>query len=107
MNLPETSPEFEALLDYLKDNWGCGLTGYKRSTLVRRFQHRMQSIHINNYQSYLQYFQSHSEEYLALLNDVFINFTSFFRDRDSWSYLASEVIPKIIVNKQPDERIRV
>lgn len=107
MNQPEANPEFEALLDYLKHSRGCDLTGYKRSTLMRRFRQRMQNINIDNYQSYLQYLQHHTEEYLDLLNDVLINVTSFFRDRDAWDYLASEIVPQIVASKQPDERIRL
>jgi len=107
MHLPAADPEFEALLDYLKHSQGCDLTGYKRSTLMRRFQHRMRTIKMDSYQSYLRYLQRHSEEYLALLNDVLINVTSFFRDRNTWDYLAAEIIPKIIASKQPDEPIRV
>lgn len=107
MNQPQTDRDFAALLDYLKYNRGCDLTGYKHSTLLRRFAHRMHSIGVKSYQVYLQYLQSHSEEYLALLNDVLINVTCFFRDRDAWEYLASDIVPKIIANKQPDESIRV
>lgn len=51
--------------------------------------------------------QSHADEWLALLDDVLINVTNFFRDRDAWDYLANEIIPKIIASKQPDEIIRV
>lgn len=104
---PKANPEFEALLDYLKYNRGCDLTGYKRSTLIRRFGHRMQSLNIDSYSNYLQYLQHHSEEYLALLNDILINFTSFFRDREAWDHLAIKIIPKIIASKQPNEAIRV
>uniref|UniRef100_A0A0C1R1P3 protein-glutamate O-methyltransferase n=1 Tax=Tolypothrix bouteillei VB521301 TaxID=1479485 RepID=A0A0C1R1P3_9CYAN len=100
------SSEFETLLDYLKYNRGCDLTSYKRSSLMRRFRHRMESINIDTYESYLEYLQYHSQEYLALLDDVLINITSFFRDRNAWDYLAAEVIPKIIASKQPDEPIR-
>ncbi|MBD1909869.1 MULTISPECIES: CheR family methyltransferase [unclassified Leptolyngbya] len=104
---PETNSEFEALLDYLKHNRGCDLTGYKHSTLMRRFQHRMQSLKIESYNNYLQYLQRHPEEYRDLLNDVLINVTGFFRDHDAWTYLADEVIPKIIGSKEPDEPIRI
>jgi two-component system, chemotaxis family, CheB/CheR fusion protein len=108
MNSPITAnPEFETLLDYLKRNRGLDLTGYKRSSLMRRFKHRMQSLNIDNYQSYFEYLQKHSDEYLALLNDVLINVTSFFRDREAWDYLADQIIPKLIAGKQPDEPIRV
>lgn len=103
----EANPEFEALLNYLKHSRGCDLTGYKRSTLMRRFQNRMQSININSYQRYRQYLQSDPSEWLALLDDVLINVTTFFRDRDAWVTLANETIPQIIASKEPDEPIRV
>ncbi len=107
MNLPQADREFEALLDYLKHKQGCDLTGYKRSTLLRRLQVRMQSINIGSIQDYLKYLQSHDDEWMALLDTVLINVTSFFRDRDAWNYLASEIIPKIIASKQSDEPILV
>ncbi len=103
----EANQDFEALLDYLKHNQKCDLTGYKRSTLMRRFQYRMQIVNIDSYSSYLEYLQTHSEEYIALLDDVLINVTEFFRDRDAWEYLATEIVPKIITGKQPNEQIRV
>ena len=103
----EANPEFEALLDYLKHNRGCNLTGYKRSTLMRRVTHRMQRIGIDSYQNYLQHLQCDIEEHLALLQDVLINFTGFFRDPDAWVYLTSEIIPKITTNQHPSKPIRV
>ena len=102
-----TEWEFEALLEYLKYSRGCDFTGYKRSNLVRRFHVRMRELKIDSYADYLHYLQSHSQEYIPLLNTVLINLTSFFRDRASWEYLANELIPKIIASKQPDEPIRV
>jgi two-component system, chemotaxis family, CheB/CheR fusion protein len=107
MNPPETNPEFEALLDHLKHSRGCDLTGYKRSTLMRRFVRRMQEIKIDNYRDYLHYLQSHPDECIALLDTVLINVTNFFRDRDAWVTLANEIIPQIIASKEPQEPIRV
>lgn len=99
--------EFEALLDYLKYSRGCDLTGYKRSSLERRFLVRMRELKIDSYLDYLHYLQKHSQEYIPLLNTILINLTSFFRDRASWEYLANDIIPAIIASKQPDEPIRV
>ncbi|HEY9762098.1 MAG TPA: protein-glutamate O-methyltransferase CheR [Trichocoleus sp.] len=107
MTQPVANPEFEALLDHLKHKQGCDLTGYKRSTLMRRFQHRMRNIRIDNYQSYLKYLQYHPEEPNFLLNDILINFTGFFRDGNAWAYLAAEIVPQIIASKKADEPIRI
>jgi two-component system, chemotaxis family, CheB/CheR fusion protein len=107
MNSPEANLEFEALLNYIKHNQGYDLTPYKRSILTQRFQRRMQILNIDSYQCYLQQLQHYPKECLALLNDVLINVTSFFRDRNDWNYIASEVIPRIIINKDSNEPIRV
>lgn len=98
---------FEELLDYLKHNRECDLTGYKRPTLMRRFEHRMRKLKVDSYQNYLQYLQGYTEEPKDLLQDVLINFTGFFRDPDAWVYLASEIIPKISANQRPNQPIRV
>lgn len=107
MNSPQTNRGFEALLNYLKHNRGCDLTGYKRSILLRRLEHRLQSINVSSYEEYLQYLQNHADEWMALLDTVLINVTSFFRDRDVWNYLAGEIVPQLVASKQPDEPIRV
>ncbi|BDA70632.1 hypothetical protein CAL7716_047980 [Calothrix sp. PCC 7716] len=101
------NPDFETLLSYLKQNCGCDLTFYKRDSLMRRFQRRMRDLKIDSYTNYLQYLQRHPNEYTTLLDTIFINFSGFFRDRDCWTYLASTIIPQIIANKQPQEKIRV
>lgn len=98
---------FEALLTHLKQNQNCDLMGYKRSILMRRFQRRMESIQIDSYQIYFQYLQQHPEECAFLLDDVLINVTCFFRDRNAWDYLASDTIPQILAGKQSNEPIRV
>lgn len=107
MTLHQANPEFEALLSYLKHSQGCDLTGYKRASLMRRFEHRMKSLDIDSYHTYLKYLQDHPKEHLELLSNVLINVTSFFRDGDAWQYLETDILPKIIASKQPNERIRV
>lgn len=107
MVITDSSPEFEALLQYLKHHQGHDLTGYKRSSLTRRLGHRMESIGIDNYRRYLQYLETHPEEPQALLEDVFINFTGFFRDLDFWNALETDFIPKMLAQKTPGTPIRV
>ncbi|NES94879.1 MAG: protein-glutamate O-methyltransferase CheR, partial [Desertifilum sp. SIO1I2] len=103
----EANSEFEILLNYLKDCRGCDLTCYKRSSLMRRFNYRIQSLGIESYGDYLKYLQYYPQEYLALLDDVFINVTSFFRDRNTWDYLAATIIPQIIARASSNQPIRI
>ncbi len=100
-------PKLEALLDYLKRSRGFDFTVYKRTSLSRRIQKRMQLVGLDDYELYLDYLQVHPDEFPILFNTILINVTSFFRDSGSWEYLASDIIPRIIAEKGPDDPIRV
>lgn len=99
--------EFEALLDHVKRSRGFDFTGYKRSSLIRRVNKRMQAVGIEGYSNYLDYLEVHPEEFNHLFNTLLINVTSFFRDRSTWNYISSEILPRILVRKEPNEPIRV
>jgi two-component system CheB/CheR fusion protein len=99
--------ELEALLDYIKRSRGFDFTGYKRSTLFRRVNKRMQDLQIEGYSNYLDYLEVYPQEFNPLFNTLLINVTSFFRDRPAWDYLSGEVIPCIMARKELGEPIRV
>lgn len=103
----DINPAFEALLDYLKHSREIDLTGYKRSSLMRRVNRRMQTVEIESYCDYQNYLEAHSEEFLHLFNTLLINVTSFFRDRPAWDYLQAQVLPQILLHKAADQPIRV
>jgi two-component system CheB/CheR fusion protein len=104
---PGSTQEFEALIEFLKNNRGFDFTGYKRSSLRRRIGKRMQTLHIERYGDYLDYLEVHPEEFIQLFNTILINVTGFFRDAAAWEFLANEVLPELIAGKQPQEPIRV
>lgn len=103
----ETNPEFEVLLEHLKQSRGFDFTGYKRSSLMRRIRKRMQEIAIEDYGTYADYLEVHPDEFTLLFNTILINVTSFFRDQSAWDYLAVEVIPRIVARKELNQPIRI
>ncbi|MBD1909471.1 MULTISPECIES: CheR family methyltransferase [unclassified Leptolyngbya] len=107
--MTETQPDadFEALLTHIKNSRGFDFTGYKRSSLIRRVNKRMQVVSIIGYNDYLDYLQVHPEEFNELFNTLLINVTSFFRDRPFWDYISEEIIPRILASKDSSEPIRV
>jgi two-component system, chemotaxis family, CheB/CheR fusion protein len=108
MSSAKGDPDFEQLLSYLKQNRGFDFSGYKRSSLIRRFQKRMQVHNLEDFNDYLNYLEVNSEEFHYLFNSILINVTSFFRDASAWDYLKQEVIPRIIADKpNNDDAIRV
>jgi two-component system CheB/CheR fusion protein len=98
---------FEALLDFLKRSRGFDFTGYKRTSLERRFQRRMNAVGCGSYGDYHDFLEVHPEEYEQLFNTLLINVTEFFRDPAAWDHLRDDVLPKLLAAKADDEPIRV
>jgi two-component system CheB/CheR fusion protein len=102
-----TDESFEALLRYMRDSRGFDFTGYKRTTLMRRVQHRMAQVGCETFEEYLDALQVRPDEFSALFNTILINVTAFFRDPDAWDYIATDVIPRILAEHGRDDPIRV
>jgi two-component system, chemotaxis family, CheB/CheR fusion protein len=88
--------DFEALLEFLKRTRGFDFTGYKRPSLMRRIERRMDLVGIDSFDRYVDHLEVDPEEFTALFNTILINVTGFFRDPPIWSYLETDVIPGII-----------
>lgn len=102
-----TDESFEALLRYMRDSRGFDFTGYKRTSLMRRVRHRMDHAGYESFEQYLDVLQASSEEFSALFNTILINVTAFFRDPDAWEFLRTDVIPRVLAERGPDDPIRV
>src|SRR5437870_4290658 len=107
MSGPEEKPEFDALLEYLKQNRGFDFTGYKHSSLMRRIRTRMQRVDLERFGDYMDYLEVHPEEFGDLFNAILINVTAFFRDPPAWEYLSHDILPQVLAHKQPGDPIRV
>lgn len=99
--------DFERLLQYLKQSRGFDFSAYKRTTLQRRVQKRMQQKHINSYSEYVDYLDAHADEFQGLFNTILINVTAFFRDPEDWKFLAEQVIPQILSSRPAERPLRI
>src|SRR3954447_7786548 len=98
---------FEALLEFLRRTRGVDFTGYKHTSLKRRFSRRMEAVGCESYGDYLDYLEVNPEEFEQLFETLLINVTEFFRDPPTWEYLREEVLPKLLATKEPGEPLRV
>jgi two-component system, chemotaxis family, CheB/CheR fusion protein len=92
----EFDPHVERLLLHIKEQRGFDFTGYKRASLVRRLQRRLEVVGLDSFEAYVDHLQVHPDEYAALFDTVLINVTGFFRDADAWEYLRETVVPEIL-----------
>ena len=99
--------ELDALLDYLKRVRGFDFTGYKRASLVRRIEKRMQGIGVDGYADYVRHLEANPGEFAQLFNTILINVTSFFRDDAPWEFLRTSVVPRIVAARDPGEPVRI
>jgi two-component system, chemotaxis family, CheB/CheR fusion protein len=102
-----TDEAFEALLRYMRDSRGFDFTGYKRTSLMRRVRHRMDQAGYTSYEEYLDVLQASSDEFASLFNTILINVTAFFRDPEAWEFISTEVIPRMLAERGPNDPIRV
>jgi len=98
---------FEALLDHIRGSRGFDFSGYKRPTLKRRIERRMQVVGSRTYDDYRGQLDGRQDEFAALFDTILINVTSFFRDAPAWDYVAREIIPALVDSRAPDRPIRV
>ncbi|MFP4905262.1 chemotaxis protein CheB, partial [Paraburkholderia sp. BR14261] len=80
---------------------------YKRATVLRRIERRLQVNGITDLQAYRDHLHLHPEETQALLQDMLISVTNFFRDKEAFDVLEREVLPQLFEGRGEQDRIRV
>ena len=65
---PGRDPELEALLEYMRASRGFDFTGYKRASLARRIDKRLQAVHVESYAEYRAYLEATPEEFERLFD---------------------------------------
>ena len=79
---------------------------YKRATILRRIGRRMSVNGIEEMPAYLDFLRTHPGEAGALLKDLLISVTNFFRDRDAFDSLQ-EHLPALFAGKGIGDELRV
>jgi two-component system, chemotaxis family, CheB/CheR fusion protein len=97
----------DTLLEFIKETRGFDFTGYKRTSIQRRVTKRMEAVGAESHEDYLDYLQMHSEEFAELFDTLLINVTSFFRDPQTWEYLATNVLPQLVASRPSHTPIRI
>lgn len=94
------------ILAFLKERCGHDFAGYKHATVLRRVGRRMQVNGTTSLSDYLGFLRTHPGESGALLQDLLISVTNFFRDEEAFRALQ-ELIPSLFEGKSASEPIRV
>ncbi len=94
------------VLGFLRMRTGRDFSYYKRATILRRIARRMQVNGMEDIPSYLSYLRTHPGESGALLQDLLISVTNFFRDRTAFAAVEA-MIPQLFEGKTQADSVRV
>jgi len=95
------------LFAHLRLRTGHDFAKYKRSTVMRRVMRRMQVTRTDDLKVYYAFLRDNADEPQALLADLLISVTTFFRDADAFEALRTQIIPQLFAGKSPTDVIRV
>jgi two-component system, chemotaxis family, CheB/CheR fusion protein len=111
VNVPDIRNFDEELLRriiaHLRVRTGHDFSKYKRSTVLRRIARRMQVTRSDDLKEYYEVIRENADEAQALLGDLLISVTTFFRDSAAFDKIAKEVIPNLYKGKEADETISI
>ena len=104
-----TGDSLHRIVTLLRATTPYDFTPYKQGTLQRRIERRMgmAAVDIHDMDRYYGILRKDENERDLLAKDLLINVTSFFRDPQVFKYLAKEVVPDLIRDRQPDRPIRI
>lgn len=106
---PPSNTDEEALrevLALLRTRTRHDFTSYKRATLLRRIERRMQVTESEDLPAYLEHIRQKPNELQLLLRDLLISVTNFFRDPEVFAQLATDVVPRLFTGRGANEQVR-
>jgi len=91
----------------LRSATGHDFSCYKKSTIGRRLERRMNQHDINNADLYVHYLKDNPAEVALLFKELLINVTSFFRDPEVFITLKQEIFPQLREGKTENDVFRI
>lgn len=103
---PEEDAPLRDILTLLRTRTGRDFAHYKRATILRRIGRRMQVNGVETLPQYLDCLRTRPGEPAALLQDLLITVTNFFRDAACFAALEQH-LPDLFKDKGPHDTVRV
>jgi two-component system, chemotaxis family, CheB/CheR fusion protein len=96
-----------AICALVRQRTGHDFASYKQGTLLRRIRRRLQVLHVAAAADYLPHLERDPSEADALVQNLLIGVTQFFRDPQAFVALAQHVLPLLVESKAVDAPLRI
>lgn len=103
---PDDEGALFLVLKHLRAHTSHDFSHYKRATILRRVARRLQVNSIDSIPRYLEFLRGHPAEVRALLSDLLIGVTHFFRDHAAFAALDANV-SQLFAGKEREDEVRV
>ncbi|HLN19453.1 MAG TPA: chemotaxis protein CheB [Bacteroidales bacterium] len=92
----ENKSSLQKIIILLQTHTGHDFSSYKKATLYRRIERRMNVHQILKITDYVSYLQENPKELDILFKELLIGVTNFFRDPVMWDKLRDEILPDLL-----------
>ncbi|MFL5766180.1 MAG: CheR family methyltransferase [Bacteroidia bacterium] len=86
---------------------GHDFSNYKRPTLLRRIERRINIHNLPDLPSYISLIHQDPAEIQLLLKDLLISVTNFFRDKKAFEIMETEILPALLKGKTSADQLRI
>jgi two-component system CheB/CheR fusion protein len=107
VNGRSVSAHLTAICALLRTGTGHDFSQYKRNTLLRRIQRRMQVLRVDTLPALIARLGKEPRQVELLFREFLIGVTHFFRDVHAFDALSTSVIPKLLEHRGVDDPIRI
>ncbi|MBE0476138.1 MAG: GAF domain-containing protein [Coriobacteriia bacterium] len=107
MEQAEDERAFTEVLTLVLREAGMDFSQYKPSTVRRRMGRRAMLRNVESLEAYLDVLRAEPAELDALVRDLLINVTQFFRDPEVFELLRERVFPEVLRAKASGDAVRV
>jgi len=91
----KNTSNLEKIIILLRAQTGHDFSLYKKNTMFRRIERRMNVHQIDKIHNYVRFLQENPKETEILFKELLIGVTNFFRDAAVWEKLKTEIFPRM------------
>ncbi len=90
----------DSLLEKVYRDGGYDFRNYKRGTVMRRLERRLYTTGAKTYLDYMEFLDTHPEEYQKFAEYLTIKVSGFFRSLYAFQQVARLVLPEVVSYKR-------
>lgn len=108
--IPLEEDVFRLIRDFVRDHCGIYFDDDSRYLLEKRLSRRIRIHHFSNFREYyrhLLYHRNREEELAAIIDNITVNETYFFREKNQLKAFSEEILPELRETNKDRKRLRI